>query len=57
MLIEKLPRVLQLARTGSGAATLRQKEDIRQLNLLCRHLEKQYNNNPKTSNHDKKGNH
>jgi hypothetical protein len=34
LLVEKLPRVLQMARTGSKAVTLRQCEDIRQLSLL-----------------------
>lgn len=40
MLVEKLPRVLWLAREGGGAATLRQQEDIRLLSQMCRQLEK-----------------
>lgn len=40
LLMEKLPRVLRMAREGGGAATLRQQEDIRLLALMCRQLEK-----------------
>lgn len=49
LLVEKLPRVLQLALDGSGAVTLRQQEDIRQLRLLCRQLEKKSTNNSKNN--------
>lgn len=45
LLVEKLPRVLQMARTGSKAVTLRQCEDIRQLWLLQLQLKKKLTNN------------
>lgn len=48
MLIEKLPRVLQMARKGGGAVTLRQQEDIRLLSLMCRQIEKKEHQQIKT---------
>lgn len=49
LLVEKLPRVLQMARTGSKAVTLRQCEDIRQLWLLQLQLKKKLINNKRSN--------
>lgn len=53
-LIEKLPSILALARGAKQQLTLRQYEDIRQIQLLHSQLKKKKSNFLNNKNHDKK---
>ena len=46
IIIDKLPRVLNdlLQKSRTSPLTLRQTEDIRQLQLMCQQLKKKFNN-------------
>lgn len=56
LLIEKLPRLLDMVRKGQPPTTLRQQEDLRQIWLLHGQLKKKRSKQIKNHNNDKKRN-